>query len=317
MVKTHEDINYVVLSVTISVLTCILQLIVMIMLRKERETHTNRHRIIWHFSFIEICISVLHVFFVPFHHSNYKTATYVLSCLEFIGLGATYFCMSLTIVVDRFLELYLSITYPVFISPLHLYAANGVYWLLGVTFSVILINFDEQRGKEILIAGFKYLYPILEGCILFLSLLVYTYISVKLLNNRIVPAHIRRLERLDRRRHRHRQYRKIARCTFITIVTAIGILPFTYYLCGHDNGILLMFYQFVFIKDGIVHILIQENVRAKIADVFKRKNKVDIKVHTQPGDPFVIFKHHLNSEHAKDSPTRNNKLGSTMITSEK
>ena len=101
----------------------------------------------------------------------------------FIG----YILFLVVLTVDRFLEIYLNITYPLWSTRKSTMVLITLSWCIIVTTWIILCLFEDTRSELIVIL---YLWPCSESLFLIVAIFVYSYLFVKIRKNRriLIPT---------------------------------------------------------------------------------------------------------------------------------
>lgn len=108
--------------------------------------------------------------------------------LQFCGISFVYYVDMIYITVDRLMEIFLNIRYPVFWDETKTKILTGITWFIGlITFIVVSLlkhynNFDWED------AFFKFFYPVLEFAFLIIAFFTYGFIFHKYKQTRIIPA---------------------------------------------------------------------------------------------------------------------------------
>ena len=127
--------------VLMSLLAISLHVMVISLIRFERRTRTNGHLITRVFSILEIITCLVYFINEILLECNIRRdVTYRhFQIAAYLGSGLLYFLMSITISIDRFLEVYLNIVYPVYLTERHFYMALSFYLTLAGFQSCFLV----------------------------------------------------------------------------------------------------------------------------------------------------------------------------------
>lgn len=266
---------------------------VLTLIRYERRTSTNGHLITRVFSLLQIFMSSVYLINEVLQKCNIRRSTtysyFQITC--YLALGLLYFFMSITITIDRFLEVYLNIVYPVYLTERHFYIAFSFFLTCAVFQTSFLVLIDSNMFHTAESLSCKYTYPILDIMSISLTAGTYSYIFWKCSKRSIVPDYMKQknMATISSRRIKL-NWRQLCRLLLMALSTLTSILPMCIYM-AHEWSFhfsMLDGFMAIFIKDGILHMVFLENVREKLR-VLLRSTRV------QPVDPAAVITRDRNN----------------------
>jgi len=145
-----------------------------------KQDRSHQVPILMNLSIAEIFMSVFDVAYnimISYNvEANINIYVYTIQCTCFV---ISNFLVLTVLALDRFFEVYLNITYPIFITKQVIHRALFGCWSIGFTLGIILCTLRYTMGINTLDVVFRILFPFFE--ILFFSCAVcsYSYIYMK------------------------------------------------------------------------------------------------------------------------------------------
>ena len=285
------------------------------LIRYERRTNTNGHLITRVFSMLEILMCFVYLVNEILQECNFRRGTTYknLQVSAYLCLGLLYFLMSITITIDRFLEVYLNIIYPVYLTERHFYIAISFYLTCALFQTAFLVLIDFKLFHMVEIWSRKYTYPMLDAISISLTAGTYSYIFWKCSKRSIVPDYMKTkvIANISQRRIKL-NCRQLCRLMLMVLSTLSSILPMCIYMAhGWDfNSSMLDGFVIICIKDGLLHMVFLENVREKWRSLI-RSSRVQP---TIVGDVFALSYMKTSSSEAKVLEWRENYMNKRLST---
>lgn len=246
----------------------IVNISVVVLIRAEKKTSTNRYSITKHISCLEVFIVCTHVVISLCEESMSTPHSSRLRSVEYICFGTLYYLVYLTLVTDRLLEVYLNIKYPVYITGGQFYFAASLYWMISVFLGIAVGLTDDSKLKNIGEIFMTFIYPASDAFSIIFTTSVYTYIFWRCSKNTIIPDY---MKRQYTRKIRNRTYFRALLIFLTTITSLLPMACFIFY--GEVKAQMVLCFAILFLRDGILHIILQEHVREHVHNFLKR-NKV-------------------------------------------
>lgn len=143
-------------------------------------------------SISELLICVFKISHRLFSLYDYSLYSFKLWTIQTSGCFMAYIIFMVLLSVDRFLEVYLNIKYPIFVTKRTAHFSVLIVWLVSAMFAMALVlqNSDNHVRRVVIL----YFWPSSELTFLLIALLVYTYLFVKIRKyrkktNRISTVH--------------------------------------------------------------------------------------------------------------------------------
>ena len=253
----------------------VLHISCIITIRYEEEKHTNDREITIQLSIIEVTACFIHMIVTSLRNEiNIKE---LVIATEYFTVAILYYLYSITLIVDRFLAVYWNIKYPVYINRRHFLKAAFLFWILTIAFIIWFTNTSSEIRTEVTIIAKNTLFPLIEAIYFILTISIYAFIFWKLNKSNLIPNYMKRLNRKASRQHFIKRIIRIMLVFTIAITTFSPI--FAYIVCnGTLNEITVRLFLIVFVKDAVLHMLLQEHLREKVKEFFRKKNRIDIDI---------------------------------------
>ena len=194
---------------------------------------------------------------------------------EYFTVAILYYLYSITLIVDRFLAVYWNIKYPTYINRRHFLKTAILFWILTIVFIIWFANTSSEIRTEVTIIAKNTLFPLIETIYFILTVSVYAFIFWKLNKSSLIPNYLKRLSRRASRQH---LIKRIIRTMLVFIIAITTFSPFfSYIVCNRTlNEMTVKLFVIVFVKDAVLHMLLQEHLRQKVKEFFRKKDRIDI-----------------------------------------
>lgn len=242
-------------------------------IRYEEEKHTNNREITIQLSVIEVIACFVHMI-VTALKNKIKIKELVVAT-EYFTVAILYYLYSITLIVDRFLAVYWNIKYPTYINRRHFLKTAILFWILTIVFIIWFANTSSEIRTEVTIIAKNTLFPLIETIYFILTVSVYAFIFWKLNKSSLIPNYLKRLSRRASRQH---LIKRIIRTMLVFIIAITTFSPFfSYIVCNRTlNEMTVKLFVIVFVKDAVLHMLLQEHLRQKVKEFFRKKDRIDI-----------------------------------------
>lgn len=242
-------------------------------IRYEEEKHTNNREITIQLSVIEVIACFVHMI-VTALKNKIKIKELVVAT-EYFTVAILYYLYSITLIVDRFLAVYWNIKYPTYINRRHFLKTAILFWILTIVFIIWFANTSSEIRTEVTIIAKNTLFPLIETIYFILTVSVYAFIFWKLNKSSLIPNYLKRLSRRASRQH---LIKRIIRTMLVFIIAITTFSPFfSYIVCNRTlNEMTVKLFVIVFVKAAVLHMLLQEHLRQKVKEFFRKKDRIDI-----------------------------------------
>ena len=269
-------------------------------LRGSLDINQTQRIFLFNLSLSEFMMMSCEPFKTILEWTNHMVPHHYVAIIQLGGFSLMYYLSMIYLTIDRFFQMYLNITYPLYWSERKTRCLMAAMWVISFVLTVILWVFYQVEKIEYNDILYKYLFPICEGVFLIIAIVTYCYIIHTALRSRqsrkkvnvishIVPVRssipqISQRTTKDVEKHRGRTFFKNS--TFyvptLLIITFIifMILPDLVYMFSlygafsvNRNGkaIIFLTYFFSFTVDAFIYIFLSPAVRRAFMKKFPCK----------------------------------------------
>lgn len=279
IVERVENSNFISLAQTVSSIAVLTLSVVLnslgVYLLKQLKSprHMNQIHILMSMSFSEVLLGVVSIVHVVANLAGYERESSHISvyCEEIItGLSVTYYIILFMLTLDRLLACVLLLQYPRIATTKRTLLCLSIAWVIGVIVAFPFFFYSPDTFYEI---RYKYIYISLDGIILAVVFITYSYIFHK------TSRKHRTASSTVQRRGKMLFVITIIIATFILLLVIPDIL-YEYRFMIHDigsdveMGIIMFCWELNYLSDPGVYIFLQRNVRTvlrrKIADIHRK-----------------------------------------------
>jgi len=158
----------------------------LLLLWKARTFYRNHSQYLFlvNLSVAELVFVVLGLLMYVTSVFGYEWISFKFTVLQYIGGTLAYFFIMIFITLDRFLEVYLNIKYPLYWGWRGTRNLIVAMWFLSIALSALGLVYPDFDKQQLYRLCYRYMFPLIEFCFILIALLVYGYVFVKLRWNR-------------------------------------------------------------------------------------------------------------------------------------
>lgn len=267
----------------------------LILLRRTRAGHKNKSHwlLLVNLSVAELLFAWLGLTTSLLDIISMETPAFKLRVCHYIGVTLAYFFVIILITIERFLEVYLNIKYPLYWTATYTQCSLFAMWFLCIASTLAALmypNFDETALRHLC---YLYIFPSVEILFVLIGSFVYSYVFVKLrfksptVNRQIAcirsvvsEAPLPGLSAHTKRYH-HRQLKSfVMPSLFVLTFVLFAVVPdqLHFYALLMDTRIphsvvfvVQLCYNFAMSSDALVYVMLSPPLR----DFMKRKLRLN------------------------------------------
>lgn len=264
----------------------LLHIVGLVLLQRTRCAYSNKSQwvLLLNLSFAELLFVSFGFTTAMLDMISMETLSFQVLVFHYIGVTLAYFFVIIFITIERFMEVYLNIKYPVYWTVVGTRNVLSVMWFLCITFSLAALLYPDFHEESLNRVCYLFLFPAVELMFLVIGLFVYGYVLVKLHSNssRQIPYTISNSNSSGRNNrndislaHSEREQRKklkafIMPSLFVLTFILFAIVPDQLYFYALLTGVKLpesimllvpLFYNFAMSSDALVYVLMSPPLR--------------------------------------------------------
>lgn len=266
-----------IIPLILHVISILLHTLGIYLLRQQTLNTSNQIPLLLNLSIAEIFMSVFDFTYNILQHSNVDKNTteyfYTIQCTCFV---ISYFLILIVLTLDRFFEVYLNITYPVYFSRKIVSRCLAVCWIIGFTLCFLLVMLRYTINIDSLRVVFLILFPTFESIFFTVAVFTYGYIFKKYRKANLSQVKGGSNTSLQRRTFKRRKF--FVPTLIIVTFFFFAIIPdqlhlFLFYLydAGSNKALdaILTLYVIGFICDALIYIFFPKGNRTMLKKMFK------------------------------------------------
>ena len=271
----------------------LLHLLGLHLLRLVKFKPTNQRIMIIHLAFAELCInlhqSVVHIFLMVDRCDINSTCDYV-DNFFYLLLGNANKLIMIYLIVDRLLDIYLHLRYPLYFSEQRVKNIILAVWLFCSLYSLTIIMLNRSNiGYRQMITLIVFLFTITSDTIIVTSALItYIFLYIKVRHFRAID-NSQRIAGLKSNITVSNKAKFLLPCLIIATYLAFNSTANVMFLCKYilmEGGrakslvseILHWFWILGHLSDVLLYIFLQKDVKKRSLAIFKRR-----KIESVPG----------------------------------
>jgi hypothetical protein len=272
------SITIVILSIVLaifSVISILLHVLGIYFLHQPNSLETNQTLYLIHMSILEISFVVWQniTIYVKVFVNNSAIHEYI--HLSWCAVGFSWNNLLIMLTFDRFLQVYLNLTYGLYISERKAKIIILFSYLVGICFGLLLtvINIIHHTALNIVRL---YFYPMYGAIVIIMFALTYGYIYNRIRRGRSSQ----RVQSTNHREHRQRRGIFAPFWIIVTYIISIVIPTATFILAYHTLKsekympyIYRLFWVVNFTADALIYILFNESIKKKFLRLIKWKQE--------------------------------------------
>ena len=264
--------TYYYVLITVSCLPLSLHLVGLLLLWKARLMYCNKSQLLFlvNLSVAEFLFVLLGILMYVSSVTGHSQISYHCTVLQYTGATLAYFLIMIFMTVDRFLEIYLNLKYPLYWNAKSTRNLMAVMWFTCTAFSLAGLlspGFTKVRLYEVC---YKYLFPSIELTFLLIATLVYGYVLVKLRWNPLVCTNCMVVkQRHQRRRMSGFFVPALVVITFILFAVLPDLVQFHAHVVGRKLSdeaefFVYLMYLLAMLADALIYLLLSPPLRTII-----------------------------------------------------
>lgn len=226
------------LTVTIAFISVIIHVIgIGLLVYTQNRIHHNQKRYLIHLNIAEV---LLLIFVFPMVYQLTFTQDLVIlydvfALMEMGGFSVVWVLLMVLLTIERFLEVWLNITYEVYITRRKINISVTATWMTGFIGTITVFTSKYIFNFHIKEFIHHVIYPISIGILLLIFLICYGYIYYKLYKTNKVDAEVHNGRRILRKDHHFIPFWMIINFVLFIIVPEVTI-SITHYIYTLNSG---------------------------------------------------------------------------------